>query len=236
MVAERPAHGAHGRAAHASGQRQAEDLARHLAGRAFALVLTSPLGRARETCRLAGYGSTAQVADDLREWDYGIYEGRTTAAIRAVEPGWSIWTHPVPEGESIDQVGARARRVIDRTLGAGGDVALFSHGHLLRILGACWIGRPPGDGRLLALATASVSVLGWERETRVIQSWNLASPRRARPAAGGSRVRAPALRRGRGARAPRRPDSRSGRRTPPLRARSPRPAPPAGPGARSPRA
>ena len=159
-----------------SGQRQAEDLARHLAGRAFALVLTSPLGRARETCRLAGYGSTAQVADDLREWDYGIYEGRTTAAIRAVEPGWSIWTHPVPEGESIDQVGARARRVIDRTLGAGGDVALFSHGHLLRILGACWIGRPPGDGRLLALATASVSVLGWERETRVIQSWNLAAP------------------------------------------------------------
>ncbi len=159
-----------------AGQRQAEALARHLAGRAFALVLTSPLGRARETCRLAGYGSTAQVADDLREWDYGIYEGRTTAAIRAVEPGWSIWTHPVPEGESIDQVGARARRVIDRALGAGGDVALFSHGHLLRILGACWIGRPPGDGRLLALATASVSVLGWERETRVIQSWNLAAP------------------------------------------------------------
>jgi probable phosphoglycerate mutase len=159
-----------------SGQRQAEGLARHLAGRAFALVLTSPLGRARETCRLAGYESTAQVADDLREWDYGIYEGRTTAAIRAVEPGWSIWTHPVPEGESIDQVGARARRVIDRALGAGGDVALFSHGHLLRILGAGWIGRPPGDGRLLALATASVSVLGWERETRVVQSWNLAAP------------------------------------------------------------
>jgi probable phosphoglycerate mutase len=155
------------------GRRQAEALGRHLAGRSFALVLTSPLVRARETCRLAGYESSAQITDDLREWDYGVYEGRTTDAIRAEEPGWSIWSHPVPEGESIDQVGARARRVIDRALGAGDDVALFSHGHLLRILGAGWVGRPPGDGRLFALATASVSVLGWERETRVIQSWNL---------------------------------------------------------------
>ena len=159
-----------------AGRRQAEALGRHLAGRSFALVLTSPLVRARETCRLAGYESSAQITDDLREWDYGVYEGRTTAAIRAEEPGWSIWSHPVPEGESIDQVGARARRVIDRALGAGDDVALFSHGHLLRILGAGWVGRPPSDGRLFALATASVSVLGWERETRVIQSWNLAVP------------------------------------------------------------
>jgi probable phosphoglycerate mutase len=155
------------------GRRQAEALGRHLAGRSFALVLTSPLVRARETCRLAGYEPSAQITDDLREWDYGVYEGRTTDAIRAEEPGWSIWSHPVPEGESIDQVGARARRVIDRALGAGDDVALFSHGHLLRILGAGWVGRPPGDGRLFALATASVGVLGWERETRVIQSWNL---------------------------------------------------------------
>jgi probable phosphoglycerate mutase len=159
-----------------AGQRQAEALGRHLGGRSFALVLTSPLGRALETCRLAGYGGTVQVMDDLREWDYGIYEGRTTAAIRTVEPSWSIWTSPVPEGESVDQVGARARRVIDRALTAGDDVALFSHGHLLRILTACWIGRPPGDGRLVALATASISVLGWERETRVIQRWNLTVP------------------------------------------------------------
>jgi probable phosphoglycerate mutase len=93
-----------------------------------------------------------------------------------VEPRWSIWTSPVPEGESVDQVGARARRVIDRALTAGDDVAVFSHGHLLRILTACWIGRPPSDGRLFALATASISVLGWERETRVIQRWNLAVP------------------------------------------------------------
>ena len=159
-----------------AGRRQAEALGGHLAGRSFALVLTSPLDRARETCRLAGFGSHAQVMDDLREWNYGIYEGRTTAAIRTVEPGWSIWTSPVPEGESVDQVGARARRVIDRALTAGGDVMLFSHGHLLRILAACWIGRPPSDGRLFALATASVSVLGWERETRVVQRWNLAVP------------------------------------------------------------
>src|SRR5262245_54412990 len=160
----------------AAGRGQAEALGRHLLGHSFGLVLTSPLDRARETCRLAGYGSVAQVMDDLREWDYGIYEGRTTAAIRTVEPGWSIWTTPVPEGESVDEVGARARRVIERVLSAGDDVALFSHGHLLRILAACWIGRPPDDGRLFALATASVSVLGWERDTRVIQRWNLAVP------------------------------------------------------------
>jgi broad specificity phosphatase PhoE len=159
-----------------AGRRQAEALGRYLTGQSFAHVLTSPLGRARETCRLAGYGSTAQVVDDLREWDYGIYEGRTTAAIRTEEPSWSIWTSPVPEGESVDQVGARARRAIDRAVAAGDDVALFSHGHLLRILTACWIGLPPSDGRLFALATASISVLGWERETRVIQRWNLAVP------------------------------------------------------------
>jgi probable phosphoglycerate mutase len=157
-----------------TGQRQAERLGRRLAGRSFALVLSSPLGRARETCRLAGYESRMQVIDDLREWDYGIYEGRTSEAIRAVTPGWSIWTSPVPGGESVDQVGARARRVIDRALAAGGDAALFAHGHVLRILAACWIGRPPGDGRLFALGTASTSVLGWERETPVLEHWNLA--------------------------------------------------------------
>lgn len=156
-----------------AGRHQAAALGRHLAARPFALVLTSPLGRARETCRLAGYGDVAQVSDDLREWDYGIYEGRTTAAIRAAEPGWSIWTGPVPEGESIEQVGERARRVIDRVAVAGGDVALFAHGHILRILGACWIGRPPVDGRLFALGPASISILGTERETRVISAWNL---------------------------------------------------------------
>jgi broad specificity phosphatase PhoE len=155
-----------------AGEHQARALGRHLAGRPFALVLTSPLGRALETCRLAGYGDAAQVTDDLREWDYGVYEGRTTAAIRVEQPGWSIWTSPVPEGESVQQVGERARRVIDRAEGAGGDVAMFAHAHILRILAACWIGQPTINGRLLALGTASISVLGYERETRVIQVWN----------------------------------------------------------------
>jgi probable phosphoglycerate mutase len=156
-----------------TGRRQAGGLARRLASQSFALVLSSPLGRARETCRLAGFEARAELTDDLREWDYGTYEGRTSEAIRAVTPGWSIWTSPIPGGESLEQVGARARRVLDRALGATGDVALFSHGHLLRILAACWIGRPPADGRLLALGTASTSVLGWEREIRVLEHWNL---------------------------------------------------------------
>jgi broad specificity phosphatase PhoE len=155
-----------------AGRRQAKALGRPLAGRAFALVLTSPLGRARETCQLAGYGGAAQVTDDLREWDYGIYEGRTTAEVRTREPGWSIWTTSIAEGESVDHVGERARRVIERAAAAGGDVALFAHAHVLRILAACWIGRPPIDGRLFALAPASISVLGHERETRVISVWN----------------------------------------------------------------
>ena len=154
------------------GERQAAALARHLGGRPFALVLTSPLGRARETCRLTGYAEIAEPTEDLREWDYGDYEGRTTAEIRAEVPGWSIWTGDVPRGESVEQVGIRARRVIARAGAAAGDVALFAHGHVLRILTACWLGLPPADGRLLALGTAAVSVLGCERESRVISVWN----------------------------------------------------------------
>ena len=154
------------------GERQAAALARHLGGRPFALVLTSPLGRARETCRLAGYAEIAEPTEDLREWDYGDYEGRTTAEIRAEVPGWSIWTGDVPRGESVEQVGIRARRVIARAVAAAGDVALFAHGHVLRILTACWLGLPPANGRLFALGTAAVSVLGCERESRVISVWN----------------------------------------------------------------
>ena len=154
------------------GERQAAALARHLGGRPFALVLTSPLGRARETCRLTGYAEIAEPTEDLREWDYGDYEGRTTAEIRAEVPGWSIWTGDVPRGESVEQVGIRARRVIARAGAAAGDVALFAHGHVLRILTACWLGLPPANGRLFALGTAAVSVLGCERESRVISVWN----------------------------------------------------------------
>jgi broad specificity phosphatase PhoE len=154
------------------GERQAQVLGRYLAGRQFALVLTSPLSRARETCRLAGLATAAQVTEDLLEWNYGIYEGRTTAAVRAEQPGWSIWTTSIPQGETVEQVGERTRRVIARAEAAPGDVALFAHAHVLRILTACWLGIPPIHGRNLALGTASLSVLGYERENRVIEIWN----------------------------------------------------------------
>lgn len=154
------------------GETMALAVGRHLAGRPFALVLTSPLGRARATCKLAGYGDQAQVDEDLLEWNYGIYEGKTTAEIRKAQPDWTIFTTPIPEGETIEQVGARAGRLFERAATAGGDAVFFAHGHLLRVLGACWIGLPPIYARNLGLGTAAVSVLGWERETRVIQVWN----------------------------------------------------------------
>ncbi len=156
----------------ALGQRQAAALGRRLAGRSFALVLVSPLARAVETCRIAGYGDVAQVTDDLLEWDYGAYEGRTTADIRTEVSGWTIWTGNPPAGETIEQVSRRVTTVINRATAAGGDVALFAHGHVLRVLAACWLGLPPRAGRLLALDTASLSMLGYERETRVITTWN----------------------------------------------------------------
>jgi broad specificity phosphatase PhoE len=156
----------------ATGEQQGKALGRHLAAHRFALVLTSPLQRARETCRLAGFADVAQVSEDLLEWDYGIYEGRTTAAVRSEQPGWSIWTTTVTQGETVEQVGARTQRIIERAAAAPGDVALFAHAHVLRILAARWIGLPPIHGRNLMLGTASLSVLGYERETRVIQVWN----------------------------------------------------------------
>jgi broad specificity phosphatase PhoE len=155
-----------------TGEHQAATLGRHLAERPFALVLCSPLQRARETCRLAGYCDVAIFTDDLLEWDYGAYEGCTTSEIRTEIPGWSIWTGSVPGGETIEQVGRRAERVIKQALGAGGAVALFAHAHILRVLTACWLGLPPDAGRMLALGTASMSVLGYERENRVISVWN----------------------------------------------------------------
>ncbi len=154
------------------GRRQAAALGRHLGGRPFALVLTSPLGRARETCGLAGYGNVAETTDDLLEWDYGDYEGRTSIEIRREVPGWTVFKDGVPHGESASDVGRRADNVIKRAATAGGDVALFAHGHLLRVLGARWLGLPPEGGRLLALGTAAVSVLRYERETRVLIVWN----------------------------------------------------------------
>ena len=115
----------------------------------------------------------ADVTDDLLEWDYGIFEGQTTQEIRQKQSDWSIWTTSVVQGESIEQVGYRAQRVIQRAVTAGGSVLLFAHAHILRILTACWLGLPVEAGRLFVLGTASISVLGYERETRVIYSWNL---------------------------------------------------------------
>jgi len=166
----------------AAGERHAEAIGRSLGGRQFALVLTSPLQRARETCRLAGYGDTAQIDADLKEWDYGAYEGRTSTEIQARAPGWTIWTGAVPGGETIEQVAERARRVIARAAAAGGDTACFAHGHLLRVLTACWLGAAPDAGRYFALSTASLSILGYEHETRVISQWNLPAQALARAA------------------------------------------------------
>ena len=157
----------------AEGELAARAIGKALSGRALT-AWTSPLLRARETCRLAGLADAAHVDEDLREWDYGVYEGRTTLDIRKETPDWSIWLSPITGGESLEEVAVRARRVIDRAVAVEGDVALFAHGHILRILAACWIGLPPITGRYLALDTASLSVLGYERQTRVIRRWNSA--------------------------------------------------------------
>ncbi len=155
-----------------AGRRQAELLAPRLAERDFALVLTSPLGRARETCALAGLEARAEVDDDLREYDYGAYEGITTKEIRQGRPGWYLWRDGCPDGEMPEQAAARADRAIERALGAGGDVALFAHGHILRLLGARWLELPPAAAGRLALGTAAVCDLGFEREVRVAWLWN----------------------------------------------------------------
>ena len=155
------------------GERQAESLKGMLAGHSFALILSSPMKRALDTCRLVGL--TPQISDDLREWDYGDYEGLTTSEIQKRVPGWTIFSGAVPNGETVEQVGARADRVIARAMAANGDVVLFGHGHLSRIIAARWIGLEPSGGRLLALSTASLSVLGYERETRVVRLWNRTS-------------------------------------------------------------
>ena len=177
------------------GRERAVELGKALAGTKFAAVLCSPMRRARETCEIAGYGDVAVVDEGLREWDYGVYEGRTTQEIQAEIPGWSVWKDAIVGGETVEQVGARADGAIARALASavGGPrsqnrdlghpttgpetedvvrVALFAHAHILRILAARWIGLEARGGRLFVLGTGSVGVLGWERETRVIQRWN----------------------------------------------------------------
>jgi probable phosphoglycerate mutase len=157
----------------AAGEREAAGLRRLLGALRFPLVLTSPLQRARETCRLAGLGQVARLADDLVERDYGAYEGRTAGEVRLESPGWVIWNDGVPGGETLEQVSVRAVRVIEQVSRSPGPVLLFAHGHVLRILAACWVGLPARAGGLLTLDTASVSVLGEEGGARCIRRWNL---------------------------------------------------------------
>jgi broad specificity phosphatase PhoE len=154
----------------AEGERKAAAVGKMLAGKQFTAVYVSPMTRARETCRIAGYSEGAIVTDDLREWNYGLYEGLTSTEIQKTAPGWTIWTGTPPGGETIEQVAERARRVIRSA--PDGDAAIFGHGHMLRVLTACWLEVEPQIGRCFALSTGSISVLGYERETRVIQKWN----------------------------------------------------------------
>jgi broad specificity phosphatase PhoE len=135
-------------------------------------VLTSPLGRALKTCRLAGFGDRAVERDELMEWDYGAYEGRTTAEVREERPGWTLWRDGVPDGETIEQVGERVDRVLAEISSLDGDALLFAHGHVLRVLTARWLDLDPAAGRLFALDPATLSTLGYERETSVIRLWN----------------------------------------------------------------
>ncbi len=177
------------------GRKRAEELRGFLSEKKFAAVFTSPMSRARETCAIAGYGDVAQVEDNLMEWNYGEAEGKTTKQIReeSGKSDWSVWTDPIIGGETVEEVGERADAVIARALAAAEKrdagpspsaqddnkkaaesqaVALFAHAHILRILAARWIGLPAADGKLFGLGTGSVSVLGFERETRVISKWN----------------------------------------------------------------
>jgi broad specificity phosphatase PhoE len=156
------------------GERNARSLGERLKGTHFALVLTSPLQRAKRTCELAGFGGQARDDGDLVEWDYGEYEGKRTADIRKERPDWYLFRDGCPGGETLAALGARADRVISRLRAAGGDVLLFSHGHFLRVLGARWVGLPVPDGRLLLLTTASLSILGYEHnlEEPVLRLWN----------------------------------------------------------------
>ena len=156
------------------GERNARNLGPRLAGLTFAKVFTSPLQRATRTCELAGFAAAAEVDRDLVEWDYGDYEGLRTAEIHEKRPEWQLFRDGCPGGESPDQIGARADRVVSRVRAVKGDVLIFSSGHFLRVLAARWLGLEPVNGRLFMLKTASVSALGYENELSqpVISLWD----------------------------------------------------------------
>jgi broad specificity phosphatase PhoE len=155
-----------------NGRETALALAQRLRGRRFGLVLVSPLIRARETCELSGLWAHAEVREDLMEWDYGEYEGLTTPEIRAQRPGWVLWRDGCPGGERAEDVGARADRVIAELRAADGEAVVFSHGHVLRVLGARWIELEPSVGRRLGLFTGAICILGSEHQTSIITRWN----------------------------------------------------------------
>ena len=174
----------------AQGEAEALRLRDRLEGMTFAAVLTSPLQRAARTCELAGFGAAAETEPDLREWNYGAYEGRTSAEIHAERPGWQLFRDGCPEGESPAEIGARADRVILRVRAIQGDSLLFSSGHFLRVFAARWLGLEPGAGRLFVLGTASLSAVGYEhdRSEPVIRLWDeMPSERRMSPAPGRGR-------------------------------------------------
>ena len=154
------------------GEEEAKALAPRLRGQSFAQVWVSPLQRARRTCELAGLGAQADVHPDLREWDYGDYEGITTKEIRQTVPAWSVWSHGCPGGEDAAAVTARCQRGIDQLLTIEGDVALFAHGHILRSLAGTWMEQGACGGKHLILGTGTYSVLGFERENRALKHWN----------------------------------------------------------------
>ena len=154
------------------GEEEAKALAPRLRGQAFAQVWVSPLQRARRTCELAGLSDRAEVHQDLREWDYGDYEGITTKEIRQTVPNWSVWSHGCPGGEDATAVTARCQRLIDQLLTIEGDVALFAHGHILRSLAGTWMEQGACGGKHLILGTGTYSVLGFERENRALKHWN----------------------------------------------------------------
>jgi probable phosphoglycerate mutase len=154
------------------GRQEAERLRPGLAAWSFARVLVSPLSRARDTCNLAGLGEGSEVRPDLMEWDYGAYEGRRRTEILHERPDWSLWRDGCPQGETAEQVGVRADRILSEVRAVNGDVALFAHGHLLRVLAARWVGQAAQFGERLALSTGSLSVLGREHAAEVIWLWN----------------------------------------------------------------
>jgi broad specificity phosphatase PhoE len=156
------------------GQQNARNLGERLRGTHFVKVFTSPLQRALRTCELSGFGSQVETDPDLVEWNYGDYEGKRTADIRKERPDWFLFRDGCPSGETPNEIGARADRVIARLRSINGDVLIFSHGHFLRVLASRWLGKPASDGRLLLLTTASLSILGYEHNLQepVLRLWN----------------------------------------------------------------